>query len=104
MILALGSHLISSIGFKEEVTHAKRVRKRQIEYHWSLSGENFERGAREKQREETLVKFPKTGKKRKGTNFETSIPAEWHESRDIRTTLNAADLTTINVGHTVHTT
>ena len=72
--------------------------------HCSLSRENFERGgARENQREETLVKFSKTRKKRKGTNFEASIPVEWHKSRGSRTTFYTTGHTTLYAGSTVRT-
>ena len=78
MILALGSHLISSIGFEEEVTHTKRVRERQTENYCSLSRENFERGARGNQRD---PKPGRTGRARIsrhlyqqcGTNREAAI-------------------------------
>ena len=79
--MALGSHLISSIGFEEEVTHTIRERERQIEDHCSLSKEIFEREReQEKTREKPLQKISRTRKKRKGTNFETTGPAEWHKS------------------------
>ena len=64
--------------FKEEVTQTKRERERQIEANCSLSIEIFERAlerARENQRE-TLAKFSRIRKKRKGMNFETGVPAK----------------------------
>ena len=50
MILTLGSHLISSIGFEKKVPHIKRVRERQTDddcYHFAR--ENF--WSEEKKRE-----------------------------------------------------
>ena len=63
--MALGSHLISSIGFEEEVTHTKRVRERKIGFYCSLSREIFERErAREKPERRNPCKFfPKPGRR-----------------------------------------
>ena len=40
----------------------------------------------------------------KGTNFEDFLTGDWHDSQSDRTTLNAADHTTLNAGCTVCTT
>ena len=67
VILALGSHLISSIGFEEEVTHTKRERERQIQANVHFQ-ERFLRERereQEKTREKPLQKFSRTKKKRK---------------------------------------
>ena len=58
MILAPGSHLISSIGFEEEVSHTKRERERQIDYvvHFQERFLRERKRARENQRE-TLANF-----------------------------------------------
>ena len=82
--------LILAFNFKEEVTQTKRERERKIETIVHFQERFLREREQEKTKEKPLQKFSRTRKKRKSTNFKTIVPAEWHESRGSRTTINAS--------------
>ena len=60
VILALGSHLISSIGFEEEVTHTKRAWERQRESIVHFQEKFLREREQEKTRKKPLQNFEKS--------------------------------------------